>query len=490
MPRAGKRRPLSVGVVGAGVGGIAVAAKLHRAGFHDVKVFEKSDGPGGTWYDNVYPGCAVDVPSEVYSFSFVRYPWTRTHGFRAELQQYCEHVIDAEGIRPMFHFGQGVESAVWQADEARYVIRLSGGEETAVDLLVSSVGMLNDPQYPSWPGMDEFEGDLVHTARWPRDLDVTGKTVAVVGTGSSAVQLVPAIADQVESLYIFQRQPGWIAPKNERDFTAAELRDTWLNRIKRKRSRYQGFVQHAESVSSRSAGSKENLELTRICLDFIETEIEDPEIRRAVTPDYALGCKRIVRDSNFYQTLNRDNVHLVPRAVERLTASGVVDVAGAERAVDVVVMATGFKANDFLSSLRVVGPAGVSLHEHWAGEPKAFMGLSVPGFPNFFMTYGPNTNGGGSIMAQSERQAEVVVRVAQKMSRRGYRTVDTKQASLDSFVRWVDDENEVKWSSIRTGCTNYYTSPSGRNVTQWPSGQWSYLTRSKMWTPLALKYGS
>lgn len=488
MLSAGKKKSVSVGVVGAGVGGIAVAAKLSQAGFDDVTVFEQSTGPGGTWFDNVYPGCAVDVPSEVYSFSFVKYPWTRTHGLQPELQNYCEHVIEELNIRDRFTFGARVVEAVWRNDVSKYAVRLADGGEHLVDILVSSVGMLNDPQYPAWPGMDDFRQRLCHTARWPHDLDVSGKRVAVVGTGSSAVQLVPAIADKVASLFIFQRQPGWIAPKNERDYSPAEMRATVLNRAKRKVNRWRGFVQHAESVASRSAGSKENLELTQTCLDFIEGEIADPELRKLVTPDYAVGCKRIVRDSKYYAALNRDNVTLVPRAVQSLTRSGIVDVAGEEREVDVVVMATGFKANDFLSSLRVVGPDGLSLRDHWAGEATAFMGLTVPGFPNFFMTYGPNTNGGGSIMAQSERQAEVVVSVARKMARNSYSRVDTKKSSLESFVKWVDAENEVKWSSIRTGCTNYYLSPAGRNVTQWPSGQWSYLTRSKVLTPFALEY--
>ncbi|MGY1814665.1 flavin-containing monooxygenase [Blastococcus sp. SYSU D00820] len=485
-PRAARGRRVRVAVVGAGLGGIAAAVKLHQAGFSDVTVFEQSAGPGGTWWDNTYPGAAVDVPSNVYSFSFMPYDWSRSYGRQPELQQYCEDTIDHFGLRDRFRFSTRVERAVWDEDRSVYVVT-AGGEEQEFELLVSCVGLLNVPNEPRWPGMDEFEGVLFHSARWRHDVDLAGKRVAVIGTGSSSAQIVPALAGVAGHLYVFQREPGWIVPKPEEDYTEEQRRRN-MQLVRRKVTRWHGFVKHVQTLGDRQVGSRRHQRLTRMCLDHIEAQIPDLELRRLVTPTYPVGCKRLVRDSNFYPALTRPDVTLVPRAVTRLTRTGIVDADGVEREVDVVVAAIGFRAADYLASLEVVGPDGVSLREAWAGDPKAFLGITVPGFPNFFMLYGPNTNGGGSIIAQHERQAELVVTVARRLQR-GVTRVDTRPEAMERFVRWVDRGNDARFSAILGNCHNYFLAPSGRNVTQWPTGQISYLTRSKLmpWVALAMQ---
>jgi cation diffusion facilitator CzcD-associated flavoprotein CzcO len=482
----GRRRGRSVrvAIVGAGLGGIAAAVKLKMAGFEDFTVFEQSSGPGGTWYDNTYPGCAVDVPSEVYSYSFMPYDWSRVYGLQPELQQYTEDTIDHFGIREHFRFSTRVDEAAWDEDSRTYRVR-TGDLVQEFDLLVSCVGLLSVPKEVNFPGLEDFQGTVFHSSRWRHDVELTGKRVAVVGTGSSSAQIVPALAGTVAQLHVFQRAPGWIVPKPEHTYTPEERRRN-MRPVRRRLSRYRGFVKHVETLGDREVGSQRHNALTRICLQHIADAIPDPDLRAAVTPDYPVGCKRLVRDSNFYPALTQSHVELVPQAVARFTSTGVVDVTGVEREVDVVVLAVGFRAAEYLASLPVVGPGGVSLSEAWDGEPRALLGVTVAGFPNFFMLYGPNTNGGGSIIAQHERQAELVVSVARRMRRSGRTRVDTKPKAMDDFVRWVDEQNASKFSAILAGCSNYFLSPSGRNVTQWPTGQISYMLRTKVMARAAL----
>ncbi|QXJ25168.1 NAD(P)/FAD-dependent oxidoreductase [Actinomadura graeca] len=479
--RNGRRRTgPRVAIVGCGFGGIATGVKLKKKGITRFTIFERSDGPGGTWWDNRYPGCEVDIPSHAYSFSFLTYDWSRTHAGQEELQRYAEHVLDRFGLRRHCRFGVGVESATWDEDAARYEVRLDDGTTEPFDVVISCLGLLNHPRHPDWPGLEDFEGPKFHTARWEPAHDLAGKRVAVVGTGSTATQVVPAIAGRVERLYVFQRQPSWILPKGERDFTPREramfrrlpvlqkLRRAWL--FYRFRVMFKGYDLHGKR-------QQQNL---RQCREYIEKTVDDPELRARLTPDYPWGCKRPVLASGFYPALNRPNVRLVPHAVTRMTRTGIVDSTGTEHGIDVLVMATGFQATNFLASLEVRGVGGVEIHDTWKNDPTAFLGITVPGYPNFFMLYGPNTNGGFSIIAQLERQAEVAARTVARMRRRGLRAVDTRPAAAERWVRWVDRQLARHASAMEANCTNYYHSETGRNVTQWPKphGEYYLLTKA------------
>lgn len=482
----GRAHAYRIGVVGAGLGGVALAVKLKLAGIEDFVVFEQSDGPGGTWHDNTYPGCQVDVPSEVYSYSFMPYDWTREYATQSELLKYINYVIDHFGIRSHFRFGSRVDEARW--DNERSLYRVSVGVAAFdCNMVASCVGLLNVPKIPTWPGMTEFRGSLFHSARWDHSLELADRRVAVVGTGSSSAQIVPAIADVAREVVVYQREPGWVAPKPDRMFTSEERRRR-RSPVRRKIRRWHGFIKHVETLGDRDVGSKRHRRLTQTCLEFIEREIPDPALRQLVTPAYPVGCKRLVRDSNYYKALSRPNVRLIPHAVERLTDTGIVDASGAENHFDVVVAAVGFHAADYLRSLSVVGPDGRSLREVWDGDPAAYLGITVPGFPNFFILYGPNTNGGGSIIAQHERQAELVVAAMRRMQRSRKSVVDTKASALSEFVAWVDRKNAVAFSAVHARCHNYFLSKSGRNVTQWPLGQLSYMFRTKMAVRAAFVY--
>ncbi|WP_131741289.1 flavin-containing monooxygenase [Actinomadura roseirufa] len=469
-----------VAIIGCGFGGIATAVKLRKKGLSRFTIFEQSDGPGGTWWDNRYPGCEVDIPSHAYSFSFLTYDWSRTHAGQAELQKYAEHVLDRFGLRRHCRFGVRVESAIWDDTAARYEVRLADGSCEFFDVVVSCLGLLNSPRLPEWPGLSGFEGPAFHTARWESGHDLTGKRVAVVGTGSTATQVVPALAGRAGHLYVFQRQPGWILPKGERDFTPRERELFRRFPLVQKARRLRLFYQFRVMFKGYDLHGKRQQRMLRQCREYIESAVDDPATRAALTPGYPWGCKRPVAASGFYPALNRPDVELVPHAVTRVTPTGIVDATGTEREVDVLVLATGFQATRFLASLDVRGIGGVSLHDTWKDDPKAFLGITVPGHPNFFMLYGPNTNGGFSIIAQLERQAEVVARVVARMRRRRLRAVDTRRDAAERWVGWVDRQIHRHASAMEANCTNYYHSESGRNVTQWPKphGEYYLLTKA------------
>lgn len=475
----------SIAIIGAGTAGVATAVKLKRAGFTAFTVFEQSGGAGGTWYDNTYPGCEVDIHSYFYSFSFMPYDWPRTHADQPTLRRYIDDTIDHFGIRAHFQFRTKVEEAVWDEERQVYRVRLDSGEERDFTVVVSCLGLLNYPRYPDWPGLDEFEGTAFHTARWEHQHDLTDKTVAFVGTGSTASQAVPAIAPTVRKLMLFQREPGWVLPKGERDFTPAE-RDRWLRRpLIRKWLRYKEYRKMGRLVAGLwREGTTLNRQLRDTALAYISDQIQDPALRAKVTPDFPFGCKRTIQASTFYAALNRDNVDLVPHAVERVTPKGVV-ADGVEYPADVLILATGFQPQNFLASLRVVGRGGKEIHEAWGDTPRAFLGMSVPGFPNFFMIYGPNTNGGGSIIYNNERAAESVVRMVRRLAR-GAEAVEVRRPAYEWYVAWIDKMADKRLTAQRH-CHNYYFSPSGRNVTQFPMSHLTYSLATKLLPPLGVR---
>jgi cation diffusion facilitator CzcD-associated flavoprotein CzcO len=471
-------------VVGAGLGGIATGVKLKKAGIHSFTIFEKSTGPGGTWWDNRYPGAEVDVSSHLYAYSFKSYDWSRTHARQQELQGYLEEVIDEYGLRKHLRFGTTVDEAVWDERTHTYAVRLLGGDEVRAHVVVSALGLLNYPRYPDWPGLSDFEGPKFHTMRWEHEHSLEGKRVAVVGTGSTATQVVPEIAPIVEHLYLFQREPGWVIPKGDRTFTPTE-RAAFRRPLKRRMERMRlGYLLERNQLGGaiHRPGTKINSMREQQCRAFIEREFADrPDLREAVTPKYPYPGKRPILNSTFYGALKRDNVELIPRAVESVTRSGLVDADGNEYPVDILVMATGFQPANYLASLEVTGRDGKTIHEEWNGEPRALLGMTVPGFPNFYMLYGPNTNG-GEIVSCLERQAEHVVSNVKRMIRRGVTAVEVRRSYYEAYNRWIQRKMEgTAW----TVSNNYYKSASGRIVTQWPFGALLYGVLTKVLAPLS-----
>jgi cation diffusion facilitator CzcD-associated flavoprotein CzcO len=466
-------------VVGAGFGGIGVGVKLKKAGIDTFTIYESSLGVGGTWWDNTYPGAEVDVNSNLYCYSFKSQEWTRTHAQQAELQKYLEATVDEFELRGHLQLGVAVESATWDDERHVWTVTLDSGATDECHVLVSAVGFLNIPRYPEWPGLEDFAGPKFHTSRWEHQHDLSDKVVAVVGTGSTAAQIVPAIQPIVKKLYVFQREPGWVMPKGERDLSDAERQQfskPWRRALDRAKLRV--FIEMSLwGAAMFRPGTKLNGLRQQGCLDYIAHEFADrPDLREAVTPTYPYPGKRPILASTFYPALKKENVELVPLAVSRVTKTGIVDALGVERKVDVIVMATGFEAANYLGRMQITGRDGVTLRDHWAGEPRAFLGISVPRFPNFFMLYGPGTNG-GELVSTLEAQAEYAVRAAKRMRRERVTAIEVKPLHEAIWYAWLQSKMEgTSW----TMSNNYFKSATGKIVTQWPSGNMVYRLLTKV----------
>ncbi|MGQ4601305.1 NAD(P)-binding protein [Nocardia sp. R6R-6] len=465
-------------IIGAGFGGVAAAVKLVTAGIGSFTVFEKADRPGGVWRDNTYPGAEVDTPSHWYSYSFRYFDWPRTHGRQPDILEYIESVVDDFGIGPHIRFGTKVQSLIWDDDRHGYDVRLADGTVEEFDVVISAIGLFNVPRYPDWPGLDSFEGPLFHTARWEHRHDLTNASVAIVGTGSTGAQLATALAPRMKQLTIFQRDPGWVTPKGERDLDAAErarLRDPRRYRMERYRSFLREQIRFWGGKQMQP-GTEQNAVAQAQGEEYIATTFRDrPDLRAAVTPNHPFFGKRPVRATGFYETLLRDNVTFLPRAVQEVTRRGLVDADGQEHPFDVIVLATGFRAAEYLAEIDLRGRHGRSIHERWNGEPDAFLGITVPEFPNFYMLFGPNTNM-GTIVYNLETQADYAVRDIKRMRRTGVTAIETRESFHALYNRWLQRAlGKTVWKTT----PSYYKTPSGRLVVPFPTAMVVYwaLTR-------------
>lgn len=480
-----KRQPFGaagtprVVIVGAGFGGIAAGVYLRRAGVETFTIYESSLGIGGTWWDNTYPGAEVDVGSHLYCFSFKPHDWTRTHARQPELQKYLEEAVDEFGLRSHLRLGVTVASAEWNESTHTWTVALDDGTKDECHVLISAVGFLNVPRDPTWPGLESFRGPKFHTARWEHHHDLTAKSVAIVGTGSSASQIVPAIQPIVGKLYVFQREPGWVLPKGDRDFTDDErttLARPWNKRRERMKLKW-SLEKNLRGGRIWRTGSKEQQAREAVCRRYIAKVFADrADLAEAVTPKYPYPGKRPIFATTFYPALKQPNVELVPKAVASVTPTGLVDAEGVERPVDVVVMATGFQPANYLARLPITGRDGETLQQHWAGEPHAFLGITVPGFPNFYMLYGPGTNG-GDIVSMLEAQARFAVRAVERMRRARVTAIEARPAFEARWYRWL--QSKMAGTSWETA-NNYFKSETGKIVTQWPYGNLPYVAMTRL----------
>jgi cation diffusion facilitator CzcD-associated flavoprotein CzcO len=479
-----RRRPSPrVVIIGAGFGGLATAVALRRKGIDDLTIIERADGVGGTWRQNVYPGAACDIQSHLYSFSFSsNRAWSRTYAYQPEILAYLEKVADDFDLRRHLKLGTSVRSMRWNADAAHWDVDLDNGDVVVADVVVSAVGLFGAARYPGIDGVTDFAGTLMHTARWDTTVDLTGKRVAVIGTGASGVQVVPEIADVADELTVFQRTPPWMVPKEDRPFSATELsrfrQQPWASRRERWRL---WKLQH-----DNTALTPEDPRLTavqKLSEGFLHKHVADESLRDALTPRYPFRCKRVLLGEKYYLALQRPHVQLVSDPITRVTDTSISTIDGRNVDVDVVVLATGFETSHYLSGLEVIGVGGESLHERWGSDPQAFLGTAVSGFPNFFMLYGPNTNqGANSIIYILEAGARLVASAVSKLARRGG-YVDVRPEAELRFNEQINAELE---RSVWTRCDSYYRSSSGRIVTQWPHSELDYARatwrlRSRDW---------
>lgn len=471
-----KRNSPTVAIIGAGLGGIAAAVHLKRAGISDFTVFEKSGGPGGTWWDNTYPGAECDIEIAFYAYSFMAHDWPRTHASQPEIQAYIQRVIEHFELGPHLRYNTAIASAVWDDQGHFYTLAAADGTAMRFDAVVAALGLLNVPRYPDWPGLEAFSGPKFHTARWEHQHDLRGKHVAVVGNGSTAAQVVPAIAPVAGKVTMFGREPAYIMFKGERTLTGAERRKR-STPLGRKLERARVFWRIERAMSVRNPKSDAQRKVVAAYLSYRDRIFADrPDLRAMTTPEYPFACKRPIASSDLFPALTRENVTLVQRSVAAANERGLIDTEGDEYPVDVIVMSTGFQPWNFLATLKVVGRGGREIHGVWGDQPEAFLGIQVAGFPNFFMMYGPNTNY-MCVTFMLERQAEYIARAMRRLVRTGATAIDVRRSAMDAYNVLVGRSLSKK--TLEASCHNYYHSASGRNVVTWPwRGTWyALLTR-------------
>lgn len=456
-----------VAILGAGFAGLAMAHHLRRVGIDDFVIFERDDGVGGTWRANSYPGAACDVPSHLYSLSFALKPdWSRTYSTQPEILSYIEECFDRFDLRPKLRLSTTIVAATWHEDEQCWRLRDDNGTEYEATVLVSAIGLFHTPVQPAIEGLDSFGGVVFHSARWNHDHDLAGGQVAVIGTGASSIQIVPAIADSVEQLTVYQRTPAWILPRRDRAFTDEEKDRFAHHPLAERRHRWQIYRQFEKNTTFR-LGDPAAAEIEQMALGYLAHKVPDPDLRAKLTPGYPIGCKRVLVSSHFYPAVQRDDVELVTEAIDRVTPRGIVTADGVERPCDTIVACTGFRATDYLRGVDVVGVGGTSLHEHWGGVPGAYLGMAVPGYPNFFMLYGPNTNqGGNSIIFILEAQARYVAATLRSMRRRRASRIEVRSRAMASYdIALQDALTSTVWNG---GCDSYFRTDAGDIVTQLP----------------------
>jgi cation diffusion facilitator CzcD-associated flavoprotein CzcO len=453
--------------VGGGFGGVGAAVMLRRAGYRDVTVFERGERVGGVWHHNTYPGAACDIPSHLYEFSFEPNPrWSRRYAPQAEIQSYLEDVARRYGVLERIRTGTEVERARWDSRRTRWVLDTSAGTHEA-EILITACGQLSTPALPPLTGLESFHGPAFHTGQWRHDVELAGKRVAVVGTGCSAIQVVPTIQPIVEHVDVYQRSPGWTIPKM--DFEYRE-------RTKRLFERFPALqrLDRAAIFAFMEVGAAAMTRHRRLLWPFraagrrqINKAIEDDELRRKVTPTDEAGCKRIMLTDDWYPALTQPNVELVTDRIAEVTPTGVLTEDGAERPADVLVLATGFKTHGFVAPMEITGASGRTLSEEWADVPRAYLGTSVPDFPNMFLLYGPNTNGGtGSVIFTIESAVGHVIAALDELERTDARRIELRRQTAEEFDRELRAAlSETVWHS---GCTNWYVDKNGNDPNQWP----------------------
>jgi cation diffusion facilitator CzcD-associated flavoprotein CzcO len=456
-------------VIGAGFAGLGTAIKLDEAGQRDFLVVDKGDSIGGTWRDNTYPGAACDVPSQLYSFSFAPNPgWSRSFSPQPEIQAYLERVAVRSGVLDRFRFGVTVEDATWDRDRLCWQVSTSAGSLTA-DIVISGSGGLSEPKLPEIKGIETFRGEIFHSARWNHDYDLTGKRVAVIGTGASSIQIVPEVAPVVAHLDVYQRTAPWVMPRKDREYS----------RLERLGFRYVPLLQKAYRtgiywgrecfVPAFTWNPRLAAPARAQALANIRKGISDPALREAVTPRYQIGCKRILISNTYYPALARDNVDLVTDGIAEITETGVVTRGGTEREIDCLVVATGFHTTDQPIAHHITGREGRTLADVWAEHGmSSYKGTTTAGFPNLFQIVGANTGlGHSSMVFIIESQIAYILSALRQMDARGIATVEVSPEAQDAWTADVQHRMaRTVWST--GGCASWYLDEHGRNTTLWP----------------------
>lgn len=473
------QKKLDVAIIGTGFSGLGMAIRLKKDGISNFQIFEKAADVGGTWRENTYPGCACDVPSHLYSFSFEqKSDWSRAFATQPEIKQYLKDVSSKHDLLPHVLYGHQLEAAEFDEVAGDWKLEFANGKNVVAKNLVLGIGGLHIPQQPTFKNADAFKGEVFHSAEWRHDVDSTGKRVAVVGTGASAIQIIPALADKVEKLVSFQRTAPWVMPKPDREYTPEEQarydRYPLLQNVSRSliyaenEIKFLGFRYAKPALKVAELYSKYH----------INKAIDNRVLRRKVTPLFDMGCKRILLSNEYYPALNKPNVEVVNSRIESFTEKGIKDAGGREYEVDVIVYATGFNTVDAVSKMNIRGRDGLKLSDAWDNGAKSFLGIQSSGFPNAFFLMGPNTGlGHNSMVYMIESQVQYIADALKQQRAQSWSWIDVKDSAQRDFVTQVQAglKNTV-WAS---GCQSWYLDDKGQNWTLWPGFTFAYrfLTR-------------
>jgi cation diffusion facilitator CzcD-associated flavoprotein CzcO len=469
-------------IIGAGFSGLGAAIRAKQSGFDDFVVLDRADEVGGTWQANTYPGCACDVPSHLYSFSFAPNPdWSETYSAQPEIHAYLRRCARDFGLARHLRLGREVTAAAWDEDARRWVLDTPGGPVFA-RVLIAAMGPLTEPRIPPLPGLDRFEGAVFHSARWDHGYDLRGKRVASVGTGASAIQYVPAIRRQVARLHVFQRTPPWVVPHTTRHISRLERRLFRAVPAAQRALRGGIYAGREALVLGFVKQPRAMRVMEGIARRHMRRQVSDPALLAKVTPDYTIGCKRILPSNWWYPALGAPNVELVAGAIAEVRPSAVVGPDGVERPVDAIVFGTGFDVTDGPAARQVRGRGGRLLDDVWRGSPRAHRGTAIAGFPNLFMLLGPNTGlGHSSMVYMIESQIAYVIDALRVMRERGVDTVDVRE---EAQARWnADLDARMAGTVWTTGCASWYLDRTGRNATLWPDWTWRFRRSTARFDP-------
>jgi cation diffusion facilitator CzcD-associated flavoprotein CzcO len=471
---------VSILIVGAGFGGLGMAIRLRQAGITDFVILEKAAAIGGVWRDNTYPGAACDVPSHLYSFSFARrYQWSRVYSGQADIARYLAQLCEKHGLATHLRFNKELRSARFDEDSGLWEIETAGGQRLRASMLITATGQLNRPHYPDIPGLQDFRGKLFHSARWAHDYELGDKRVAVIGTGASAIQFVPQIAPRVARLLLFQRSAAYVMPKL--DHSLSRFQHRLFETVPVLYSVARGAVYAVfEFLGIGFVRWRPLLVPFRaVALWNLRRSVKDPVLRRKLTPDYSIGCKRVLFANDYYPALARDNVTVVTEGIAEVGEHDILTQDGTRHAVDAIILGTGFAANELLAPMEITGRAGRRLKDAWRAGPEAYLGITVTGFPNLFMLYGPNTNlGHNSILYMLESQFRYVLQAVQRLRAKPGSAFDVKPEVQARFNRRL--QNDLGRTVWNDGCRSWYMNEQGRIVNNWSGFTFEYrrLTRT------------
>ena len=486
-------RHVSIVILGTGFAGVGMAIQLKKHGNEDFVVLEKAADSGGTWRDNTYPGCACDVPSHLYSYSFALNPrWSHAYSSQWEIQQYLRNCMERFGILPNIQWNSELLNASWNEEEQRWYVTTSQGKLTT-DILILGNGPLSEPSLPAIKGIQDFEGTLFHSARWRHDYDLTGKRIAVIGTGASAIQFVPRIQPQAEHITLFQRTPPWILPRM--DHPIASWQKTMFRWLPITQRAIRSLMYWQRELTAAGFVYRQNMlkQGVKLAQEHLERQVPDPVLRAKLTPTYTLGCKRVLISDDFYLAVSQSNVEVVTEHIREVRAHSIVTEDDREHEIDTIICGTGFHVTDAQLPQRIFGRNGVTLSETWSPDPHAYLGATVEGFPNMFLLIGPNTGvGHTSMVFMIESQVTYILDALRTMEQRALQTIEVRAESEEAFNTEIQQRMQgTVWAS---GCNSWYLDKQGRNTAIWPGFTFEFRRRTRRFDPqhyiLTAKEGS